>query len=158
MRCATSVKAAWPQRASWCITRIPHHPPRRVHWSNTGCAATEPAIRAGRGREKDKIVCRHSLARLNASMIKQKKRSNTGPPVAEEGDGAASEASERENREREEQLALLREERTTWGQRTRFLSSLFIFPWSSPENLSHHHTRFCQFSYSERESRSDFAQ
>ena len=31
------------------------------------------------------------------------------PPVAEEGDGAASEASEWENREREEQLALMRE-------------------------------------------------
>jgi len=32
-----------------------------------------------------------------------------GAPVAEEGDGAASEASEWENRKREEQLALLRE-------------------------------------------------
>ena len=34
----------------------------------------------------------------------------TTGPVAEEGDGAASEASEWENSEREEQLALLREE------------------------------------------------
>jgi len=33
-----------------------------------------------------------------------------GPPVAEEGEGGASEASEWEDREREEQLALLREE------------------------------------------------
>jgi len=33
----------------------------------------------------------------------------SGPSVAEEGDGAPSEASELENREREEQLALLRE-------------------------------------------------
>jgi len=32
-----------------------------------------------------------------------------GPPMAEEGERAASEASEWENREREEQLALLRE-------------------------------------------------
>jgi len=34
----------------------------------------------------------------------------SGPPVAEEGDGAASEASEWENREREERLALSRED------------------------------------------------
>ena len=39
----------------------------------------------------------------------------SGPPVAEEGDGAASEASEWENREREEQLALLREEEVRLG-------------------------------------------
>jgi len=32
----------------------------------------------------------------------------SGPPVAEEGDGTASEASEWENRERDEQLALSR--------------------------------------------------
>jgi len=35
--------------------------------------------------------------------------------VAEEGDGAASKASEWENREREEQLALLREEEERLG-------------------------------------------
>jgi len=35
--------------------------------------------------------------------------------VAEEGDGAVSEASEWENREREEQLALLREEEERLG-------------------------------------------
>jgi len=35
--------------------------------------------------------------------------------VAEGGDGAASEASEWENREREEQLALLREEEEWLG-------------------------------------------
>ena len=33
-------------------------------------AATEPDLRAGTA---DKIVCRHSLYRLNASMIEQKK-------------------------------------------------------------------------------------
>ena len=54
--------------------------------------------------------------------------------MAEEGDGAASEASEWENREREEQLALLREEEERLGaeglggQRcTSFRHSLSIF-------------------------------
>ena len=38
-----------------------------------------------------------------------------GPPVAEEEQGAASEASEWEDREREEQLALLRKEEERLG-------------------------------------------
>ena len=55
--------------------------------------------------------------------------------MAEKGDGTASEASEWENREREEQLALLRGRGEAGGGGTRritvhFLLSLFIFPWS----------------------------
>ena len=52
--------------------------------------------------------------------------------MAEEGDGAASEASGWENRKREEQLALLREEEERLGAEDwcTFLSSLFTFPWS----------------------------
>ena len=38
-----------------------------------------------------------------------------GPPVGEDGDGAASETSEWEDREREERLALLREEEERFG-------------------------------------------
>jgi len=38
-----------------------------------------------------------------------------GPPVAEEGDGVASEASEWEDREREERVAFLREEEERIG-------------------------------------------
>jgi len=39
----------------------------------------------------------------------------SGPPVAGDGDGEASEASESEYREREEQLAFLREEEERVG-------------------------------------------
>ena len=38
-------------------------------------AATEPALIGHYGRqETEKIVCRHSLVRLNASVMKQKKK------------------------------------------------------------------------------------
>jgi len=47
--------------------------------------------------------------------------------VAEGGDGAAIEASEWENREREEQLALLREEEERLGRRTRRITVRFYF-------------------------------
>jgi len=42
----------------------------------TRCAVIEPDLRAGTAdrQELDKIVCRHSLYRLNASMMEQKKK------------------------------------------------------------------------------------
>ena len=78
----------------------------------------------------------HTLSSLSSVQTRLSDVGRTsGPPVAEGGDGAASEASEWENREREEQLALLKEEEERLGEDYadnggHFFSPLFVFPWS----------------------------
>ena len=71
-----------------------------------------------RGKDRTKIAELFADERCSQALLDSLATTDvgrtTGPPVAEEGEGA-SEASEWEDREREEQLALLREEEERLG-------------------------------------------
>ena len=75
----------------------------------------------GPARERHKTSIAELLADRRCSQAVRDFLENTdvgrmsGPPVAEEADGEASEASEWEEREREERLAEVRAEAERWG-------------------------------------------
>ena len=73
-----------------------------------------------RGRDRTKIAELFADERCSQAILGFLATTDvgrtSGPPVAEEGEGRASELSEWEGREREEQLALLREEERLGGQ------------------------------------------